>query len=255
MWGCPRVSVARRSSSLVLNRSVSFEWEQRLVPSAREGGQLFGESEAVAVRGGRGMRAGAEYAAVGALYETNGTSGDAAAGWAVTSASGNGTDVTANGGVYVFGGRPLVQRQNHTRMERVDERGRGAGGRVVVELSSASGGPVVSGTRSCRERECRGGAGGRVKREASPGQPSERGPSVGMAPRWTTRCCSASQRGWPLSKPSDACGRSCAASSTVIGMSGCRTGAAASEPRASAARAAVGTCSRVCACCRLLVTP
>ena len=46
---------------------------------------------------------------MGAMYEDNGTSGNGSVGWAVTSLSGNGTSVPWKGGVYVYGGRPLVQ--------------------------------------------------------------------------------------------------------------------------------------------------
>ena len=92
--------------SSVLRRSVSFEWEGRLEPSAKEAGELFGYSVAVAVRGGSGVSVGgAEYVAVGAPNEANSSVGNASRGYAVT--SGGGGIVTRNGGVWVYGGRPL----------------------------------------------------------------------------------------------------------------------------------------------------
>ena len=93
--------------SPVLRRSVSFGWEGRLEPSAKEASPGFGASVAVAVRGGGGSGlGGAEYVAVGAPGETNSSVGNASVGYAVTSGGGGGS-VTDNGGVWVYGGRPL----------------------------------------------------------------------------------------------------------------------------------------------------
>ena len=91
--------------SVALRRSVSFEWEGRLEPAAKYAMQWFGVSVAVAVRGGGGTSAGAEYVAVGALREANGSVGNVSRGYAVTTA---GEDVPYNGGVWVYGGRPLA---------------------------------------------------------------------------------------------------------------------------------------------------
>ena len=92
----------------MLRRSVSFEWEGRLEPAAKEGLQGFGNSVAVAVRGGGGVggEGGAEYVAVGAPWESNGSVGNASRGYAVTTSVGSG--VVDNGGVWVYGGRPLA---------------------------------------------------------------------------------------------------------------------------------------------------
>ena len=98
------MSEAVVGGSVELRRSVSFEWEGRLEPSVKEPFQQFGYSVAVAVRGGGGASAGAEYVAVGATSERNGSVGNASSGYAVTT----GGDTTfGNGGVWVYGGRPL----------------------------------------------------------------------------------------------------------------------------------------------------
>ena len=91
--------------SSLLRRSVSFEWEGRLEPTVKEASQYFGHSVAVAVRGGGGASAGAEYVAVGAPQEKDDGVGIAGSGYAT---AGGGALVTANGGVWVYGGRPLV---------------------------------------------------------------------------------------------------------------------------------------------------
>ena len=50
---------------------------------------------------------GAEYVAVGAPWEDNGSVGNGSAGYAVTG-GGGGVSVPYNGGVWVYGGRPLA---------------------------------------------------------------------------------------------------------------------------------------------------
>ena len=105
-WDGGAKSVAVGDGSGALRRSVSFPWEGRLTPWARQTYHAFGTSVAVAVRGGTGPYVGAEYVVVGAHYEDNGSAGNASAGLAVTEAGGGAT-VTNNGGVWVFGGVPL----------------------------------------------------------------------------------------------------------------------------------------------------
>ena len=102
--GARSEEVAGGSSEL--RRSVSFGWEGRLEPAAKEGGQQFGNSVAVAVRAGGGASVGVEYVAVGAPREANDSIGNASGGYAVTTGVGGGS-VPSNGGVWVYGGRPL----------------------------------------------------------------------------------------------------------------------------------------------------
>ena len=77
--------------------------------AVKEAFQQFGWSVAVAVRGGGGGGVGGvEYVAVGAPYEGNSSVGSASAGFAVMG-GGVGVGVSYdNGGVWVYGGRPLV---------------------------------------------------------------------------------------------------------------------------------------------------
>ena len=53
------------------------------------------------------MHAGTEYVAVAAPSENNNSVGNASAGYAVTGGGGGGS-VLRNGGVWVYGGRPLA---------------------------------------------------------------------------------------------------------------------------------------------------
>ena len=76
------------------------------MPLRATGSVEFGTSVAVAVRGGGGPSAGAEYVAVGAPTDNGGTQGNASAGWAVANMT---LDTKGtSGAAYVFGGRPLA---------------------------------------------------------------------------------------------------------------------------------------------------
>ena len=85
---------------------------------------------------------GAEYVAVGAPFEDNGNIGNASRGYAVTSGGGGGTK-SQNGGVWVYGGRPL-ELLAHVKAPVA------AGNQYFGWSVSVGGGGVLAiGSRSC----------------------------------------------------------------------------------------------------------
>lgn len=106
-WYGSTSSAAVAGGSVELERSTAFALDQRLVPHRSQAGQWFGQSVASAVRPAGAYGDTVEYVAVGAGGETNASVGSASAGWKVITATGGA--VSATGGVYVFGGRPLKQ--------------------------------------------------------------------------------------------------------------------------------------------------